>query len=173
MAVSPKSPPWVGSLVGWCLVRKLVCGAVQVCPRRENSGFSHFCEFLRNMRKCRLGENAENFDKYLYHAPWKCVMSHLPCRAAVFDGEPNFSHKNPPYLPEPNPCDFCLFLGVKNGVKFRRFASLKEIQYQATAGPTAITNRSCRVSATNWSTAVASVRACARARACVCADEVY
>jgi len=31
-------------------------------------------------------------------------MSHLPCRAAVFEDEPNFSHNNPPYLPELSPC---------------------------------------------------------------------
>jgi hypothetical protein len=75
----------------------------------------------------------------------KSVSSHLPCRAAVFDDVPNFIQTNPPYLPSLNPRDLCLFSRLKNGLKFRSFASLEEIQQQATAGPTAITNGSSRV----------------------------
>jgi hypothetical protein len=79
-----------------------------------------------------------------------------PLQSGSFTDEPNFTHTNTQYLPELNPCYLCLFSGLKNGLKFRRFASLREIQQQATSGPKAITNRIYRGSLTNC-TVVASV----------------
>ena len=142
MALLPNSPPWLSSLIGWCLVRKLVCGAAQICHCRAAVNSAAFLEFVKNMRDAIPGKKPKTLLKNLDHAPWKCVMSHLPCRAAVFEDEPNFSHNNPPYLLELNPCNLCLYSRLKIGMKFGRFASLKDIQQKARARPTAIANRS-------------------------------
>jgi hypothetical protein len=110
------------------------------------------------MRDAFRGENTETLTKI-----W--IMHHKTCHikpplhSASFSGEPNFSHTNPLNLPELNPCYLCLFSRLYNGLKFRRFASLRDIQQQATAGPKAITNGIYRGSLTNC-TVVASVYVC-------------
>ena len=90
----------------------------------------------------------------------QCVLSHLPRTTPVCHIEPHFSHTNPPYYPELNPCDLCLLSRLKIGPKFRRFASLRDIQQQATAGPTAIACEMSYSSSTNGSRAVDSVCVC-------------
>jgi hypothetical protein len=94
--------------------------------------------------------------KILDHAPWKCVTSHLPRTAVVFHAEPNFSRPNPPNLPELNPCYLCLFWRIKNGLKFRSFASLKKfkIKQQQVQQPSQIAVTEIQHT---WSTAVDSV----------------
>jgi hypothetical protein len=85
-------------------------------------------EFLQNMRDVFGGKTPETLIQNLYHASLKCVTSHLPRTAVVFVDEPNLSHSNPPNLPKRNPCDLCLLSGLKNGLKFRSFASLKKFK---------------------------------------------
>jgi len=87
----------------------------------------------------------------------KMCVSHLPCRAVVFDYETYFSHTDPPYLPELHPCDLCLFSRLKNGMKFLCFVLLKDIQNTATEVPTTIASGMSRNTLTNLSAPVDSV----------------
>ena len=50
------------------------------------------------------------------------VLSHLPCTTSVCHNKPHLIHTDPPYLPELNPCDLCVFSRNKNGLNFRRFS---------------------------------------------------
>jgi hypothetical protein len=132
----------------------------------EGKQWIQFCRISEEYEGRLSVKNTENFDTNLDHAPWKCVISHLPCRAVVFGDESNFSHIKQPYLPDLNPRNLCLFSGLKNELKFRRFDSLQQIQQRATAGPTAITNWTARGSSNHGITAVVSV--CVSLGVCVC-----
>ena len=116
---------------------------------RGKSEFS--VEFVKSMRDT-VWVNTPI--KYLRHALWKYVTSHLPYRAVVFDNEPYFIHTNPPYSSELHPCNLCLFSRLKIGLNFYRFSSLKYIQQKATAGPRTIASGMSRSSSTNWGTTV-------------------
>jgi len=71
---------------------------------------------------------------------------------------------NQPHFSDPNPCCFCVFMRIKNGLKIRSFCIVRKIQQKATASPRAITSSISRASSTNLITALSRVCVCV----CVC-----
>ena len=86
------------------------------------------------------------------NAPYTYGLSHLPHSAAVFGYETTCSCNKVHVTP---------FSHKDSRTDSILLSPIHEIQQKATAGPTAITNRTSRGSLTNRSTAVASVYVCA------------
>jgi len=104
------------------------------------------CRICEEYERCLTGKYSENLDKKFVSCTMKMCHVTPPCTSAVCDDEPCFIHIEPPYLPELHPYVLCFFSRLKNGLKFLHFASLKDIQNTATAGPTAIASGMSRSS---------------------------
>jgi hypothetical protein len=98
-----------------------MCDAPQVYALQQKVNSVFYIEVLMCIKGSIQQKMSRQWRKkwILHH---NNALSHLP-HSAVFGAELNFNQPHPQYSPHLSPCNFYLFLSLKNGLKCHCLAS--------------------------------------------------